>query len=70
MFENLFLELKRQRVTYKKFAEELSIDPKSLSNKLNGKTEFRRNEMLKTSKLFHKPIDYLFGDSTDQQDAS
>lgn len=46
-------EMARSGLTTKKLAEELGIHPATLSNKINGKTEFACDEMMKIGEILH-----------------
>lgn len=61
IFCNLNAELARHDIKNVEFANLLGITPKTLNNKLNGKTEFTLSEIKATAKLFpNVSIDYLF----------
>lgn len=62
MFPNLKAEMARSGFDGKKIAAFIGISPKSFSNKLCGKTEFNRSEMMKIQSCFFKglSIEYLF----------
>jgi hypothetical protein len=65
MFANLKAEMARIDVNVKTLANSVGMHPKSFSNKLKGKTEFTRIEMMKIKSVFFKglSIEYLFDDS-------
>jgi transcriptional regulator with XRE-family HTH domain len=48
------------RLTATEYGRRIGISEGSIRNKLNGRTEFTRVEMLATSKLTGKSMDYLF----------
>lgn len=62
MFKNLRAEMARHEKTNESLASVTGIDRASVSNKMNGKTEWTRREMyLIKMELFPKcSIDYLF----------
>jgi hypothetical protein len=62
MFPNLRAEMARKNITSREVSKKLDIGVKSMSNKLIGKTEFKRKEMftIKHEYFPEMPIDYLF----------
>lgn len=62
MFPNLKAEMARQNITAKDISKKLNISPKSITNKMLGKTEFTRIEIfiIKTTFFPNLSIDYLF----------
>lgn len=61
MFPNLNAEMARHGLKAKELAAALSISERTVSNKLNGKTEFTLSEIKKITALFPNiSIDYLF----------
>lgn len=46
-------EMARSGLTIKKLAEKLGIHPATLSNKINGKTEFTCDEIMKIGEILH-----------------
>lgn len=62
MFPNLRAEMAREGITSKKLSIVIGVSPKTLSNKLYGRSEFTLAEMLKIkSKLFpDMTLEYLF----------
>lgn len=46
-------EMARNGFTTKKLAEELGVHPVTLSNKINGKTEFTCDEIMKIGEILH-----------------
>lgn len=62
MFKNLKAEMARSGKTNEDLAKVTGIDKASISNKMNGKTEWTRREMysIKTELFPECSIDYLF----------
>lgn len=62
MLNNLSAEITRSKLSIDHIASELNISPRTLKNKLNGVTEFQRDEMyLLRDKFFPKlGVEYLF----------
>lgn len=62
MFNNIFAAMARKdRMTINQLSREVGISPKSMSNKLHGRTEFTRAEMVKIQNVFDGiPLDTLF----------
>ncbi len=62
MFHNLAAEMARAGLTRRLVAEKAAINDHSLKNKLQGKTEFTRREMLNIKKncFPEMSLDYLF----------
>lgn len=65
MFPNIFAAMAaNNRMTIKQLGREVGISAKSMSNKLNKRTEFTRSEMLKIQKILgNAPLDELFYES-------
>ena len=65
VFSNLSAELARHSIKNSDFAKLLGITPRTLTNKLNGVTEFTLSEIKKAAKVFpNVSIDYLFEENT------
>ena len=64
MFANLNAEMARNKVTNEDIALCLEVTLNTVSNKINGKTEFLRKDMWKIRERFFPSlsIDYLFDD--------
>jgi DNA-binding Xre family transcriptional regulator len=64
MFINLYKEMAaHNRMSAAELARRLGLSQKSISYKLNGKTEFTRAEMVKIKNIFGgKSLDELFED--------
>ncbi len=62
MFNNLKAEMVRNEIKQTEIATSLGISDKTMSNKMNGKSEFTRNEMFLIKRDFFPTysIDYLF----------
>ena len=62
MYPNIYKALAgHNRMTIRELAARMGISPKSMSNKLNGRTEFTRREMCEIQKVFGGiPLDELF----------
>lgn len=62
MFRNLIAEMAREGLNAKGIAAGIGVSEKTFRNKLNGKTEFTRSEILKIRNMFfkHLSLDYLF----------
>lgn len=61
LFPNLLIELKHNRYSQKGLARYIGISEKSISKKLNGKTEFTLKEMEAIQSVFSScSLDYLF----------
>lgn len=58
-------EMARSGLTTKKLAEKLGIHPATLSNKINGKTEFTCDEIMKIGEILHlsqkRIVEIFFG---------
>lgn len=64
MFENLRNTLKAEGITQKEYGVLLGISEKTVTNKINGETEFTYPEFKKTMLLFKKyNADFLFAES-------
>lgn len=59
-YPNLEVELALVGWKYKQFGDFLGLNPNAISERMRGKTEFKLEEMSKTSNLFNKPINVLF----------
>lgn len=70
MFKNLKAEMAREGLSRKDIAIAIGISHKSFCNKLAGKSDFTRSEMLKIKEYFFKnhTLEYLF-DSSDKKSA-
>lgn len=63
MFRNLRAEMARHGLDANDVAELIDTSEKTVDNKLNGKTEWIRREMMKIKNRFPGcTLDYLFGD--------
>jgi hypothetical protein len=60
MFYNLRAEIARKLFTVSSFAIKIGVDPRSFSNKLNGKTKFTEPDMKKCQKELGGTLEYLF----------
>jgi len=62
LFRNLLAEMAREGLDARKVAAGIGVSEKTFRNKLNGKTEFTRSEILKIRNTFFKHLsyDYLF----------
>ncbi len=62
MFPNIYREMAaRDRMTIKQLASHVGISATSMSNKLNGRTQFNLSEMSKIQALFRNyTLDELF----------
>lgn len=62
MFPNLRAEMARNNIKSVQLAEVLNISYDSVSNKMNGKTDFTRSEIFKIRDTFFPKfkLDYLF----------
>lgn len=61
MFPNLSAELARKKMSMKDLSENTDIGYESMKNKMKGKTEFTRAEMVRIKKEFPGcSMDYLF----------
>lgn len=61
MFVNLEKEMVgRNHMTRKDLAIALGLSEKTISNKMNGKTDFTYSEMVKIRSLLGKSLDELF----------
>ena len=68
MFPNLSAEMARSRMNLKMLSSETEIGYESLKNKMNGTTEFKRDEMIKIKKVFQEcTMDYLFASEEDTE---
>ena len=70
MFRNLLMEIAGSHMLKKDLATQLGISVKALGNKLNGKNEFTRKEMICICKLFSRSMSYLFDDDATDTDES
>lgn len=70
MFENLKAELTRKNMNYKDLAEKTKINIVTLRQKINGKSEFNRSEILKIIDVFQKEFsfEYLFGKNNKEKE--
>ncbi|MEL7655886.1 MAG: hypothetical protein AAGU75_08260 [Bacillota bacterium] len=71
MFRNLKAEMARKGLIAKELAEKIHISKESMTNKMCGKTEFTRKEMIdiKNTEFPSCTLDYLFGDGPDEPKA-
>jgi DNA-binding XRE family transcriptional regulator len=62
MFNNLKIEMLRARMNQGELAKAIGISYNAFNNKMNGKTEFTRSEMLAIKKELgsRKPLEELF----------
>ena len=62
MLKNLHAEIARSGVTIESMSIELGITTRTLKNKLNGVTEFQRDEMYQVRDIFfpNLGVEYLF----------
>lgn len=62
MFPRIYAAMAvKNRMTIVQLSNEIGISARSLSNKLNGHTEFTRDEMIKIQKILGGiPLDDLF----------
>lgn len=62
MLKNLHAEIARSGATVEQLSGELGVTTRTLKNKLNGVTEFQRDEMYKLRDIFFPTlgIEYLF----------
>ena len=69
MFMNLKAEMARKEILLKDIAIKLNLTPKTLSNKVCGKTEFTCKEMHSIKKFFfpNYTLDYLFEKENEEQ---
>ena len=68
MFPNLSAEMARSRMNLKMLSSETEIGYESLKNKMNGATEFKRDEMIKIKKVNPEcTMDYLFASEEDTE---
>ncbi|MEG0874627.1 MAG: helix-turn-helix transcriptional regulator [Clostridiales bacterium] len=64
---NLFYEMRIRNITQKHLSGCLNKSEKTIGNKLSGKTDFTREEMLAIQKLMPDcSLDYLFGENNPQ----
>lgn len=64
MFPNLNAEKARNRLTNQDFSNTLNISVPSINNKMSGKTEFTRREMITLRDKYFSgmSLEYLFDD--------
>lgn len=60
MFPNIRAELARKNVEYKAVAEELGITPISFTNKMSGKTDWKKVEIDFLLNFTNTTYEYLF----------
>ena len=60
LFPNILAELARKGLTQKDYGEYLGLSPSSISDRLNGVSEFDLTEIKKTCELLNKSFDELF----------
>lgn len=68
MYKNLEAELKRNSYTQNDISKLLEINISTVSDKMNGKREFKLIECKKLSKLLNASIDYLFEEDNTKKD--
>lgn len=68
MFPNLQAEIVRNGFVKRSIAESIGVSPRSLTNKLNGRTEFTRSEMITIREEYfpNASANYLFSFGEDQ----
>ena len=63
-YSNLIGEIRKKYKTQADFAKDLGVHPASLSLKLNGKSEWKTGEIVRTCELLDIPLedasDYFF----------
>lgn len=62
MLQHLNEEVKKHRISQRKLAKLLNLSTKTVNQKMQGKIEFKRTEMLEISKILGKSMDFLFGE--------
>lgn len=69
VFPNLRAEMARYGVSCKHTASMLGVSPKSISNKITGRTEFTLSEMISIRNAYFKEmsIEYLFDSGVSTQ---
>jgi len=62
MYENLQFEIIKQKLTIRKISEDLQWNYDTLRNKLNGDSDWWRNEMFSLQEKYFKncTLEYLF----------
>ena len=72
MYANLSAEMARNKITQIDIAKLLNISTSTLSEKMNGKKDFKLSECKKIAKEAFEncSIDYLFSEKNDQQTIS
>ena len=60
MFENLYARMRAKHISQVELARIMDISPKSLYNKLNGKTDFNQREMKIIQVTLGGSLDWLF----------
>lgn len=69
-FPNLWAEFKAQRRTLGRVARQIGVSPNTLSSKMNGKNEFKLNEMLALQFILGGlTLEYLFADPAEKEKA-
>lgn len=68
MYKNLEAELTRNSYTQNDISKLLNISVSTVSDKMNGKREFKLIECKKLSKWLNASIDYLFKEETNNND--
>lgn len=61
-FSKLRATMARQEWTAQALADEIGIEPYTMSMRLSGKSQWKRNEMLAICRVLGCTMDYLFGD--------
>jgi len=70
MFRNLIAELARHEISTKELAAILNVTPKTINNKIAGRSEFTLPEILKISSIFPAlEISFLFARDSDDKTA-
>ena len=62
MFPNIYREMATHgRMSIEQLSKQIDMKPRTMSNKLNGRTQFNLDEMLKIQEVFDGiPLDELF----------
>lgn len=67
MYKNLADTLKAEGITQREYGSIIGCSEKSVTNKINGETDFTYTEFKKTSLLLRKySSDFLFENTTDE----
>ena len=72
MYANLNAEMARNKITQIDLAKLLNMSPSTLSEKMNGKKDFKLSECKKIAKeaFVNCSIDYLFSENNNQSTTS